>query len=368
MMKTMTSFILLLTAPLAALAPRQIERIDEATKKYAVEEKGGGVGVIIVYPGPNGYEIKEFSHGHVAGPQSPPPRNNSIFLLASVSKVFCTTLLAKFVEEGRCRLDDLAQQYVPSWVHVPSFEGKQITLEHLATHTSGLPSEAPGSGKKAYHYTKQDFYRALSHIHLHYAPGTKDVYSNMGIGFLGLILGNIAGRPYEEILVENILNPLNMPDTRYTYSLTPAQKERMVHFFINGKRVKTNCCKAMPAIGAGGGLTSTMHDMTQFLLYNMGLLNTELNSLLPILQKHYFRMHPRAFQCLAWYHNPLYPKGKLMKFSKNGGMPGVSTYIAFVKESKTGVIVLANAKSHSTKLGNDILKIMNPHEPAHRKR
>lgn len=360
MKRILSCFILLLTLPLAALAPRQIERIDEAVRRYAAQEKGGGVGVVIVYPGPSGYQVKEFAHGHVAGPKSPPPRSNSIFFLASVSKVFCTTLLAKFVQEGRCRLDDPAQKYVPEWVHVPTFEGKHMTLEHLATHTSGLPSEAPGSGKKAYHYTKQDFYRALGRIRLHYAPGTKDVYSNMGIGFLGLILGNIAGRPYEEVLIDNVLNPLNMPDTRYHYSLTRAQKQRMAEFFVNGKRIKANCCAAMPALGAAGGLTSTIHDMTQFLLYNMGLLNTELDSLLPILQTHYFNMGKRSFQCLAWYHNLLYPKGSIWKFSKNGGMPGVSTYIAFVDESKTGVVVLANAKSHSTKLGNDILKIMNP--------
>jgi D-alanyl-D-alanine-carboxypeptidase/D-alanyl-D-alanine-endopeptidase len=68
----------------------------------------------------------------------------TIFAIGSITKVFTTILLADMVDRGLVNLDDPIEKYLPSTVKVPKFNGKNITLENLATHTSGLP-EWPGS-------------------------------------------------------------------------------------------------------------------------------------------------------------------------------------------------------------------------------
>jgi D-alanyl-D-alanine-carboxypeptidase/D-alanyl-D-alanine-endopeptidase len=344
------------------ISPEQKQQIDQMVQEFAHKQAGGGVAVAIITPdrtSSTGYRRDVFTHGHQRGPQSAPPNENAIFYLASVTKVLTSSVLAKFVRDGKVKLDDPAQKYMPEGVRVPSFRGREITLRDLATHTSALP-RSNGRVKHPYHYEDKEFFQWLSHYKLKYAPGTKNVYSNVGYGFLGLILARIAHMSYEEVVIKEICEPLNMSTTRRHYS--EEQKQNFCDFYDKkGKRIRGGCCVALPALGGGGAFASTLNDMSRFLAFNMGLLKTGMENLLPLLQQHDFTMSPNNFIGLGWYDIPL-EKGPpmIMKISKNGGMPGTSTYIAFVKQSKTGVVVLANSDSQPTeKLGNDILKILN---------
>jgi D-alanyl-D-alanine-carboxypeptidase/D-alanyl-D-alanine-endopeptidase len=363
-MRTLLLSFVLFVFSLSAqeITPEVIQQIDKAVQAFAQKQKGGGVAVAIIYPdstSSQGFRRDTFMYGHDKGPQSAPPKVNALFYLASVTKVLTATVLAKFVQEGKVKLDDPAQKYVPASVRVPTFNGKQITLRDLATHTSGLPSEA-GDVKHPYHYERSDFYKWLSGYKLKYAPGTKSVYSNVGFGFLGLILSTIAHTEYEDLIIKELCDPLSMPDTRMGFSAE--QKERLSDFYgPAGKMIHAGCCITLPALGGGGAFASTLNDMSRFLAFNMGLLKTSMNGSLSILHDTQFTIGPANYIGLGWYNNKLYPNGSIMKISKNGGMPGVSTYLAFVKESKTGVVVLANTNSEPTvPLGNEILKILNP--------
>lgn len=363
-MKSLLLSLVLFVFSLSAqeVTPEMMQRIDATVQAFNKKQKGGGVAVAIVYADPKskGYQSQTFTFGHAKGPDSPPPKTDSIFYLGSVTKVLTSSVLAKFVAAGKVKLDDPAQKYVPASVRVPTYQGKQITLRDLATHTSGLPRGV--AVKNPYHYSKEDFYKWLSGYKLKYAPGTKSVYSNVGYGFLGLILSNIAHMSYEDLVVKEICNPLNMSDTRAFFSAE--QKERLCDFYNkSGKMIRTGCCAALPALGGGGVFASTLSDMTRFLAFNMGFFNTSMDNILPLSQGNQFSLGKGNFIGLGWYNNALYPNSSLRIISKNGGIPGVSTYIAFVRESKTGVVVLANCNSESTiPLGNQIIKIMNPNK------
>ena len=69
---------------------------------------------------------------------------DTIFAIGSITKVFTTILLADMVNRGLVNLDDPIEKYLPTSVKVPTYNGQKITLENLATHTSGL-SEFPSS-------------------------------------------------------------------------------------------------------------------------------------------------------------------------------------------------------------------------------
>jgi len=65
---------------------------------------------------------------------------NTIFAIGSITKVFTTTLLADMTNKGLFKLDDPIEKYLPSNVKVPQYKGHKISIEDLATHTSGLPN------------------------------------------------------------------------------------------------------------------------------------------------------------------------------------------------------------------------------------
>lgn len=335
------------------------QRIEAAVQEFSKKQPAGGVAIAVIYGGgEGGYRREVYTAGHTKGPASPAPDEKTTFYLGSVTKVLTSTVLCKFIEEGKLSLKDPAQKFVPKWVHVPKYDGVEITLENLATHTAGLPRDA-GGVKRPYHYEENDFYNWLNHLSLRSKPGTKDVYSNVGFGFLGLILANVAGKSYEEVIIENLCQPLGMPNTRIRF--TKEMEDNRPDFFDpRGKFVKASCCSTLPALGGGGAFASNLDDMSRFLAYNMGLLGTGIDSLLPMLREHRFTLGGNNFQCLGWYNNPLYKGGSVMIFSKNGAIDGASSFIAYVKESSTGVVVLANSNSGVVGLGKEILRVLNP--------
>ena len=80
-----------------------------------------------------------YSHGKISNAINATVDQNTIFAIGSNTKVFTTILLAQMVEDGLIKLNDPIDKYLPSNVIVPQYKGHKITIEDLATHTSGLP-------------------------------------------------------------------------------------------------------------------------------------------------------------------------------------------------------------------------------------
>ena len=133
----------------------------------------------------------------------------TVFPIASVTKVFTTLLLADYVVSGQVKLSDPAQKYLPN-VKMPQYHHMSITLQDLATHTSGLVEIGNPTPQSFYQgYTLNRFYKKLSQIKLTHKPGIEYEYSNI-IGLLGDIIANISGSTYKQVLQEKILNLLDM--------------------------------------------------------------------------------------------------------------------------------------------------------------
>ena len=133
-------------------------------------------------------------------------------------------LLADFVKKGIVNLDDPIEKYLPSNITVPSYKGHKITLEDLATHTSGLPEYPPNAwlnnnvGVFKPNYNENQFYKALSNFTLTREPGSQFQYSSFGSSLLAHILSLKAGVPYEQLVKDKILDVLGMNDTKIVLS------------------------------------------------------------------------------------------------------------------------------------------------------
>jgi len=291
----------------------------------------------------------------VSGLAGVPLDGNTVFEIGSITKAFTGALLANMVARGEVKLEDPVAKYLPKSVRMPARNGKQITLLDLATQSSGLP-RLPGNMKPAdfsnpyADYSVQQLYDFLSSYTLTRDPGEKYEYSNLGVGLLGHVLSLRAGKSYEEILKERILDPLGMNDTRIT--LTPSMKQRMAQGF-DAMGTPTHTWD-LPTLAGAGALKSTANDMLKFLAANLDSTSTSLGKILASakLPRH-DADRPGNSIGLAWHIVDVY--GTTATWH-NGGTAGFRTFIGMDDIRHRGVIVLTNSANTPDDIGFHVLE------------
>ena len=151
-------------------------------------------------------------HGHANVEARTPATPDTLYSVASVTKLFTVTMLMQLRDAGRVQLDDPVAQYDPTFVvRSPFPTSRPITFRHLASHTSGLPKDFP------FAYWDDDvippidaLLATLPEIEPAFPPMTAFKYCNIGMACLGHALELIAGQPYLEYVTEHILRPLGM--------------------------------------------------------------------------------------------------------------------------------------------------------------
>jgi CubicO group peptidase (beta-lactamase class C family) len=114
---------------------------------------------------------------------APPARHDTIFDLASLTKVLSTTPLAiQQVERGGVALDERVDRYIEGW---SGSDRATVTLRDLFAHCSGLPAWVPLFHE---HRGQEAFQRAICSVPLEYAPRTRSMYSDLGFMLLGFVL------------------------------------------------------------------------------------------------------------------------------------------------------------------------------------
>ena len=174
--------------------------------------------------------------------QDRPVTSDTLFLVASVSKTITATALMKLYEQGKFRLDDDINKYLPFKVSIPASPTSTITFRHLLTHTSSIKDnndyfDCPGSCgygstfgdiitrgadspisladfTKGYLSPGGTYYDRRDNFHSG-APGTVDDYSNMGIVLAGYLAQVISGTPFDQYCKDYIFKPLGMEKTSW---------------------------------------------------------------------------------------------------------------------------------------------------------
>ena len=307
-----------------------------------------------------------YAYGEVARGSGRRPTPATEFEIGSITKVFTTTLLALYAQRQTVKLDAPLRNYVPQGVTVPSFGGRQITLVDLATHTSGLPRQPPMHGDG---HSPAQMFAFLSSYRLQRAPGTQFLYSNLGVALLAQALAQATATPWEQLVRQDITAKLGMPDTRLR--LDDEERSRLATGYNRAGRQAKENMPTWPAFNGAGALFSTITDMQRFLAWNMGeTKSADLpDSLLDELHKSRFALpRPGAGVGLAWQTVPL--GGGVSVVWMNGGTLGYASYIGFVPQTRTGVVLLTNAQGcPATRAGYQILAALNgktgePNAPA----
>ena len=146
------------------------------------------------------------------------PDGDTVFFIGSVTKTFTALLLVEMAERGEVELDDPVAKFLPASVRVPTRNGKEITLLHLATHTGGFPGNANNmigeNTQQEYEtYSVEMMHEYVSKFELTRDPGSGFEYSNVGMALLGHALERRAGMSFESLVIERICRPLGMDST-----------------------------------------------------------------------------------------------------------------------------------------------------------
>jgi CubicO group peptidase (beta-lactamase class C family) len=282
-----------------------------------------------------------YSAGTLHADGTTPVDENTIFEIGSISKVFTTLLLAQMEAQGALKLSDPAQRFLPEGVTMPSRDETPITLEHLATHTSGLPrlpdNFRPKNVADPYRcYTYQQMYDFLSGHELQGQIGGTSVYSNLGTGLLGHILELQSGKTYEVLLIEQVCDPLDMTST--TTEPRAQDADRVAGGHRGGRATSA---WAFPTLAGCGGIDSNARDLLRFTAANLGQIDTPLASAMRRCHEPRARIADVPVKVgLGWHIEG--PAGREIIWH-NGGTGGFASFLGFRPDTGEGVVVLCNS-------------------------
>ncbi|HKR10627.1 MAG TPA: serine hydrolase [Pyrinomonadaceae bacterium] len=351
--------ILLLGFQHAALAQDHAAKIQEVlTLAHKYRQFNGSALVAengkVIYKGGFGMANMEWEI-----PNAPDTK----FRLGSITKQFTAMLTLQLVEQGKIKLDAKISEYLPDY---RKDIGEKVTVHHLLTHTSGIPSytSQPGffANVSRNPYRVADFVKTYASGNLEFEPGTKFSYNNSGYFLLGAIVERITGKSYEQALKEMIFDPLGMKNTGYDLHdpLLPKRASGYVKT-ANGYTNAPYLDMSIPY--AAGSMYSTVEDLYLWdqALYTDKLITPQSKELMykPFLQdyaygwaivKSSFKVNDQPV--------PIITHG--------GGINGFATTIVRFPKEKNLIVILDNTSNPnlnrlSDKLGRIIYN--QPYDP-----
>jgi CubicO group peptidase (beta-lactamase class C family) len=263
--------------------------------------------------------------------------------LGSITKQFTSMLIIQLVENGKLKLDVPITTYLPDY---PKSKGEKITLHHLLTHSSGIPSYTsfPNffNNDSRDPYSPEEFVKVFADSTLEFTPGEKFAYSNSGYFLLGVIIEKVTGKSYEQVLHENILTPLKMNNTGFDHHGT-ILKNRATGYEKNGSEYINAPYLDMSIPYAAGSLYSTVEDLYLWdqALYTNKLLSKEYMDLI-------FTTHIAAmgmYYAYGWIISNIAVEGindSLLVISHGGGINGFNTLISRIPSDKNLVVLFNN--------------------------
>jgi CubicO group peptidase (beta-lactamase class C family) len=328
------------SAPPQTLAPAQPAPLDAATLERKVDElfnahaaANGFSGSVLLASKGKPLVSKGYGYANAEWQIANTPQTK--FRVGSVTKQFTSMLVMQLREQGKVKLEDSVCLYVEpcpaAW--------KGVTIHHLLTHTSGIPTY---TALPAWRETMMaprtieqmiGFFRDLP---LQWQPGERYAYNNSGYFLLGVVIEKTAGKKYEQALQDMILTPLGLKDTGYDWP------QAIVPRRASGYRGNAATLSHAPAIDmqqpyAAGALYSTVEDLLKWdqALYSDTLIPAAAKNIMwtPFLENYAYGWNIGAPSAATFGHR---------RVAHGGGINGFSAQIIRLPDAHVTAIVLSN--------------------------
>ena len=346
------AFLFLVISQHAALAQDQAAKIQEVLALAHKYRQFNGAALVaengkVVYKGAFGMANMEWNI-----PNTPDTR----FRLGSITKQFTAMLTLQLVEQGKIKLDGKISDYLTDY---RKDIGEKVTVHHLLTHTSGIPSYTgqPGFFENVSRnpYKVSEFVKKYASGDLEFEPGSRFSYNNSGYFLLGAIIEQVTGRSYEQVLKENILDPAGMKNTGYDHHNTIIPK-RASGYSKTADGYTNALYLDMSIPYAAGSMYSTVEDLYLWdqALYTDKLISAQSKALMykPFLDDYAygwvvrnasFKQNDKPVQVIA----------------HGGGINGFTTTIVRYPNEKNLIVLLDNTGTgYLDRLSESLAKIL----------
>lgn len=257
------------------------------------------------------------------------------FKIGSLTQTFTAAAVLQLRDRGLVDLDAPVRKYIPDYPAT----GSRITLRHLLTHTSGIPSYTDAAVFSVGHtrpVTTADVRAIFQDLPLEFAPGTDFDLSNSGYFLLGQVVENVARQPFADYLTHNILAPAGMKDSGI--GLTPGA---LGHEFDEDEVLVPAEQRHFSAYGSAAGMVSTAADLARWdhALRTPGLVLAQksLDEMTTVVRGEYgmgWFVRKDGGNTIAWHP---------------GGVEGYNATIARFLGDGVTVFVLANTEAVDTR-------------------
>ena len=289
------------------------------------------------------------AYGHASLDPPVPMSEDSIFRIASHSKLFTAITVMRARDAGQLRLDDPVTGHLP-WFDIRNRhpEARPVTVRHLLTHTGGLPRESIHPAWTDFEFPEVEALReTVSDQETTYATETKWKYSNLGFTLAGMVAEAAAGDSFADLVTDGILKPLGMDST--SVGQVPAdQRDRLATGY--GRRIPDGPREVFPFVDARSfdpatGLSSTVPDMLRFLSWQMRVRDRRSeevlasNTLLEMQRVHWLQSSWNSGWGLGFSVRHTDDRDLI---GHGGGYPGYRTQTQLSPGEKIGVVVFTN--------------------------
>lgn len=238
------------------------EKIDAIiANDFKADEPGGSFIIIkndrIVYS--NSFGVEDIV-------TKKPITSASLFNLGSISKTFVANGILILNKEGKLNLSDSLIKYFPAFKNQEI--GKQVTIKHLLTHTSGLPDNRRDLLDSIYLLTAKDeenFAPLLQNDSLLFDAGSQYEYSNPAYNALALIIEKVSGQKWQAFIAESILKPAGMATSTITDGPHPSSGVTHGYLKINGTFSEKDYGEEPTFAASGnGGVWSSIDELIKY--------------------------------------------------------------------------------------------------------
>jgi CubicO group peptidase (beta-lactamase class C family) len=251
----LTALLLTLSLPVQAASPDLATYADQVLSAAYPDDQPGAAALVVQ----NGKVVLRKGYGMANLDLGVPVSPDMVFELGSITKQFTAASILLLQERGQLRVEDEITKYLTDY---PT-HGETITIEHLLTHTSGIPSYTglpEWISRVREDMTLQTLIALFKDKPLEFKPGEKWAYNNSGYILLGAIVEKVSGKSYEQFVEEEIFAKLGMKSSRYGHAGEVVPR-RVSGYSRDAQGFRNAEYLSMTQPYAAGSLMSTVDDL-----------------------------------------------------------------------------------------------------------
>ena len=302
-------------------------------------EKNKAMGSLVIAKDGKVLYTRTIGYSQINGSEKKSLTTANRFRIGSITKMFTAAMILQLVEEGKLKLTDTLDKFLPQ---VPN--AKKITILQMLSHRSGIPNvrrEQNAQGNvNTIPMTKDEHLALIVKATPDFEPDTKFLYSNSGYFLLGVIIEKLTGKSYETALQEKIVTKIGLEDTyTATGNIDVNKNESLTYFIIPGGDWKQVPETHPSILFSAGAIVSTPNDLAKFIqaLFDGKIVSKKsLDHMITMRDGEGLGMVTFAFAGKTFYGH-------------TGGADNYGAWLAYLPEEKLAVAYTTNAKVYPVK-------------------